>query len=415
MKRICTYLAVLGVIVLATQSRLMGENWPGWRGPRGDGTSLETGIPTKWSGTDNIVWKTPIPGSGHSSPIVWGDRIFLTTAVVETKDRVLLSLDRETGKILWQKAVISAPLEQKQPENSYASSTPVTDGEKVYVTFLDEKDVVVAAYDFAGQQKWICRPGHFDSIWGFCHSPVLLDDKVLIACCGINSGVIAALSRRDGKIVWRVEPKDRVQSFSAPLVGKMAGRFQMIVPGNSAISSYDPQNGKELWTTDGPSKEFIPTPVFNAKAGLVLGASSWPDRFLVAIKPDGQGNVTASKVVWKTKVGAPYVPSPIAVGDYFLSSSFDGKKSLCCLEAATGKLLWKQEGVRLHHASPVAANGLVYFLNDDGVAHVLKAGPSLELVAKNELGERTYASPAISGGQIFLRGFSNLYCIGAKK
>ena len=227
--------------------------------------------------------------------------------------------------------------------------------------------------------------------------------------------MIAALSRNDGRKIWGVEPKNPVQSFSVPLIGEMAGRVQMIVPGNDAISSYDPKDGKELWTTDGPSKEFVVTPVFNAKAGLILAASSWPGRFLVAIKPDGSGNVTTSKVAWKMKDGAPYVPSPIAVGDYFLSSSFDGKKALCCLEAATGKLLWKHEDVGLHHASPVTTNGLVIFLNDDGVAHVVKAGPTFEMVARNELGEKTYASPAISGGHIFLRSFNNLFCIGSAK
>ena len=174
MKTVTTHLAVLAVLGFTAQIPVSGENWTGWRGPRGDGTSLETVVPTKWSGSDNVAWKTPIPGSGHSSPIVWGDRIFLTTSIVATQDRVLLSLDRKTGKILWQKTVINAPLEAKHAENAYASSTAATDGEKVYVTFLDGKDVVVAAYDFAGEQKWLCRPGKFDSNWGFCHSPVLL-------------------------------------------------------------------------------------------------------------------------------------------------------------------------------------------------------------------------------------------------
>ena len=413
MRRICKYLPVLGMLFLMAQSRALAENWPGWRGPRGDGTSLETSAPTKWSGTENVVWKTPIPGNGHSSPIVWEDRIFLTTADVKTKDRLLVSLDRKTGRILWQKAVINAPLEAKQPENSYASSTPVTDGEKVYVTFLENSDVVVAAYDFAGEQRWIAKPGRFESPWGFCHSPVLRDDKVLIACCGRTSSFVAALGRADGKKVWCVESKNPVQSFSAPLVTEMAGRVQMIVPGNSVVTSYDPNDGKELWTTDGPSKEFVATPVYSAKAGLVLCASSWPNRILVAIKPDGQGNVTASKVAWKAKDGGPYVPSPISVGDYFLTSS--SSSAFYCYSSNTGDILWKQGNTGLHHASPVTANGLVYFLNDDGVTHVIKAGPNYELVAKNELGEKTYASPAISQGQIFLRSFSNLYCIGAAK
>ena len=204
--------------------------------------------------------RRPCQVIGHSSPIVWGDRIFLTTAIVETKDRVLLCLDRNSGKILWQETVINAPLEAKNPENSYASSTPVTDGESVYVAFLDGKEVVVAAYDFAGQRKWIARPGRFDSHWGFCHSPVLLDDKVLMACCGTKSGFIAALGRLDGKRVWCVEPKRFGQAFSSPLVREMAGRVQMIVPENSVVASYDPKDGAALWTTDGPSKEFVATP-----------------------------------------------------------------------------------------------------------------------------------------------------------
>ena len=411
MKRVCRCLTFLVVVVSIAQSPVVGEDWPGWRGPRGDGTSLETRVPTKWSGSDNVAWKTPVPGVGHSSPIIWGDRIFLTAALAETKDRVLLCFDRKNGKILWQKTVLNAQLETKNPENSYASSTPITDGENVYVAFLDGPEVVVAAYDFSGQRKWIARPGRFNSPWGFCHSPVLWDDKVLIACCGGKSGFIAALGRLDGKTVWRVEPKHVGQAFSAPLVREMAGRVQMIVPTNSMVASYDPKDGTVLWSTNGPSAEFVATPVFSEKAGLVLCASSWPARILVAIKPDGEGDVTKQKVAWQTKQGAPYVPSPIAVGDYFLTSSY--KRELYCYEAANGNIVWKQEDVGMHHASPVTAGGLVYFLNDDGVMNVVKAGPKFEVVAKNELGEKTFASPAISRGQIFLRSFSNLYCIGS--
>src|SRR5271157_2605744 len=230
MKQVSRYLTCLAVVISLTQSPVVGEEWSGWRGPRGDGTSLETNVPTKWSGSDNITWKTPLPGMGHSSPITWGDRIFLTTALAETKDRVLLCLDRKTGKIVWQQVVINAPLEAKQPQNSYASSTPATDGEKVYVVFLDGKEVAVAAYDFAGQRKWIARPGRFDSQWGFSHSPVLWNGKLLIACCGRTSGFIAALDRLDGKKIWRVDPQRLAQAFSSPLVRQMAGREQMIVP-----------------------------------------------------------------------------------------------------------------------------------------------------------------------------------------
>ena len=412
MKPACICLTVLAAFVLIAPSPSRAENWPGWRGPRGDGTSLETDVPTQWSGASNVAWKTPIPGSGHSSPIIWDDRIFLTTALAETQDRMLLSLDRKTGRILWQKTVLKAPLEAMNKENSLASSTPVTDGQEVFVTFLDGSNVVVAALDFTGRERWLVRPGDFKSQWGFAHSPVLFEDKVIVACQSKGENFIVALGRADGATRWKAALKNPSQSYSPPLIREMAGRVQMVVPGNSAVTSYDPKDGRELWAVDGPSTDFVASPAYNAKAGLVLCSSSWPSRVLLAIKPDGQGNVTASKVVWKTPEGAPYVPSPIAVGEYFLTSA--NSKSAYCYEAATGKILWKQE-MGLHHASPVTAGGLVYFLNDDGVMNVVTAGPKFELVARNELGEKTYASPAISRGQIFLRSFSNLYAIGPTK
>jgi outer membrane protein assembly factor BamB len=386
------------------------ENWPCWRGPRGDGTSLEPSPPTQWSATENIVWKTPIAGEGHSSPIIWENRLFLTTALKDTQDRVLLCYDRKTGALLWQKAVLRSALEAKNNENSYASATPTTDGEKVYVTFLDGVEVVVAAYDFSGKQLWLARPGRFKSQWGFSHTPVLFEDKVVVVCYSKSENFVVAVRRADGQTAWKTACENPTQSYSPPLIREMDGRFQMVVPGNKGVTSYDPRTGKVLWLVDGLADDSVITPVYHEKADLVLSCTSWPAKVLLAIKPDGQGNVTSSKVAWKSSEGAPYVPSPIAVGDWFFTSSFGGKAAHC-FEAATGKILWK-EPMGLHHASPVTANGLVYFLNDDGVMHVVKAGPTFELVARNELGEKTYASPALSGGQMFLRGFKNLYCIG---
>jgi outer membrane protein assembly factor BamB len=403
--------ALCGLLTL-TASLAWAENWPCWRGPRGDGTSLEKNIPTQWSGTQNIAWKIVVPGEGHSSPILWDNRLFLTTALRETQERLLLCFDRTTGAVLWQQAVVRAPLEAKNNENSYASATPVADGEKIYVTFLDRDEVVAAAYDFRGRQLWLSRPGRFKSQWGFSHTPVLFEDKVIVVCYSKGENFVVALSRSDGHTLWKTACENPTQSYSPPLLREMAGRVQMVVPGNKAVTSYDPRSGQVLWTVGGLADDAVITPVYHEKAKLVLSCTSWPSKVLLAIQPDGQGNVTDSKVAWKTSEGAPYVPSPIAVGDWFLTSSFGGKAAYC-YEAATGKILWK-EPMGLHHASPVTANGLVYFLNDDGVMHVVRAGATYELVARNELGEKTYASPALSGGQIFLRGFKNLYCIGPR-
>lgn len=399
-------------VLLAFAGPTQGENWPCWRGPRGDGTSLEKNAPVHWSGTSNIVWKVAVPGEGHSSPIVWGDRLFLTTAFKETQERVLLCYERKTGKLLWQRTVLRAPLEAKHPQNSYASSNPATDGERVYVTFLDQKKVVVAAHDFTGRQVWLVRAGGFYSQHGFSHTPVLFEDKVIVGCDSKAENFVVALGRADGRISWKV-PREKIsQSYSPPLIRELAGRIQMVLLGDCAVTSYDPRNGRKLWVIDGPSEDCVITPVYNEKAGLLLSCSSWPKRVLQAIRPDGTGNVTDTKVVWSSTMGAPYVPSPISVGDWFFTSGLDTKE-VFCFEAVTGRILWR-ERMGPAHASPVTLNGLVYFLNDDGVMLVFKAGPAFELVARNELGEKTYASPAVSEGQMFLRGFGNLYCVGGR-
>ncbi len=401
-------LAYLAFATLLAAS-LEAENWPCWRGPRGDGSSQDTKPPVHWNSTSNVLWKVAVPGEGHSSPIVWGDRLFLTTALKESQERVLLCFDRKTGSLLWQKTVITAPLEAKNPENSYASSTPATDGEEVYTTFLERSNVVVAAHDYAGKPVWVSTPGQFYSQWGFSHDPLLFEDKVIVDCDSKGENFIVALDRRDGRIRWKVQRENATQSYSKPLIKKMAGRVQLVVPGNKAVTSYDPRDGRQLWVVDGPSEDCVLTPVYNQRANLVLSGSSWPKRALLAIKPDGEGNVTQTKVAWTTTEGAPYVPSPAAVDDWFFTSGFATKEGYC-FEAVTGKVLW-HEKMGLHHASPVTANGLVFFLNDDGVMHVVKAAAEYELVARNELGEKTYASPALSGGQMFLRSFSHLYCI----
>ena len=408
--RMILRLALCGCLFACGLGISRGEDWPMWRGARGDGTSLERNVPTEWSATNNIVWKTPIPGEGHSSPIVWGDRLFLSTALKETEERCLLSLNRKTGEVLWQQTVLRSPLEAKNSENSYASSTPATDGRNIFVTFLDGQDVVAAACDFAGRRTWLSRPGQFYSQHGFSHTPVLYKDKVILVCYSKGENFIAALSRRDGHTLWKVEGTNATQSYSPPLLRKMARRMQMIVPGNQAVTSVDPVNGHTLWVLEGPSEDCVITPVYNERADLVLSCSSWPKRVLQAIKPDGEGNVTQTKIAWSSTEGAPYVPSPISIGDWFFTCGFE-KKDVYCFEAASGKILW-HEKMGSHHASPVSANGLVYFLNDDGVTHVIKAGPTFQLIASNDLGERTFASPAISRGQIFLRGSKNLYCIG---
>ena len=388
---------------------LVAENWPCWRGPRLDGTSREQHVPTQWNGASNVVWRTALPGIGHASPIVWEDRIFTVAALPDQHERVLLCLDRARGRILWQQKVLKSPLEDKHPLNSHASSTPATDGFLIYVAFLDQSEMVVAAYDFSGAQKWLVRPGPFASKHGFCSSPILYKDKVIVNGDHDGESYLVALSRIDGKTLWKTPRENHTRSYCVPLIRQLAGRTQMVLSGDKCVASYDPENGKLHWIIDGPTEQYVASLVYSERADLLFMTGGFPDHHLLAIKPDGLGNVTKTKIVWRTNKGVAYVPSPIVEGDYLLIVSDSGVAH--CFEAATGKLFW-QERLGEHHASIVSAAGLVYFLNDDGVMNVVRPGPEFQRVARNELGEKTFASPAISNGQIFLRGNKSLFCIG---
>ncbi|HEY9175755.1 MAG TPA: PQQ-binding-like beta-propeller repeat protein [Verrucomicrobiae bacterium] len=402
-------LALLPVALLANALQANAEFWPGWRGPRGDGSCLEQGVPTNWDAT-NAVWKTELPGIGHASPIVWGRRVFTVTSLPDSRERILLCLDRATGELLWRQTVAQGPLEKLHKENSHASGTPATDGERVYAAFRVGDEIVVAAHAGAtGQQLWLVRPGTHAGEWGFSNEPVLYQDKVILDSDSKGDSFLVALGRKDGKELWRVNRTRKGISYSAPLIREIAGRAQMIQCGDRCVTSFDPNTGERLWTVDGPSEEFVASPVYSERAGLVFVSSSWPKTIVLAIRPDGKGDVTQTHVAWRDTKGAPYVPSMIVVGDHLLSVNNMGVAF--CYEAATGNVLW-QEKLGRTHASPVLVDGLVYFINDDGQINVIRPGPRFERVAQYELGEHCYASPAISDGQVFLRGFKHLFCIG---
>ena len=406
--------------LLALTHGALAENWPGWRGPRGDGTSTEKSVPVKWSGTENVLWKTPLTG-GHASPIVWGDRLFTVESVADTEGRNLVCLDRSTGKVLWRQTVVTSPLEKKHRENSHASSTPATDGQLIYVAFLDVQDMVVAAYDFSGKQQWLARPGVFKSVHGFCTSPVLHGDKVIVNGDHDGESYLAGLDKATGKTLWKVPRPNKTRSYCAPLIRQLSGRTQMILAGDKSTASYDPDTGKVHWYLKGPTEQYVASLVYNEKADLLFLTAGFPQHHLLGLRHTGSGDLgdiyhqaefTHPQIAWHhTKATmVSYVPSPISEGDYFLVVGDNGHAN--CLLAKTGEPMW-QEKIGRTHASLVSANGLVYFLNDDGVAYVVKPGKTYELVAENKLGEPTYASPAISDGKLYLRGDQHLFCIGA--
>jgi outer membrane protein assembly factor BamB len=399
---------VILFLVISTLNFTRAQNWPCWRGPNGDGTSIETNLPVKWDSVKNVAWKTAVPGKGYSSPVIWKDRLFLTTALQETQEKMLLCYDCRNGKLMWQKTVLKSPFEGKHDNNSFASGTPATDGKLVYVSFLDNKDILVAAYDFSGNRVWVQKPGTFSSPHGYSCSPAIFEDKVIINGDSQGDSFVAALSKADGHVVWKVKHEKPAHSFSTPIFRNMAGKMQMIFCGNKEIASYNPADGSKNWFVSGPSEDFCSSPVYNEKAGLVLVSSAWPQRTLVAVRPDGKGDVTATHVAWQKREGAYYVPSPVCKDSYLLSTMTTGK--VHCIDAATGNILWI-ENLGMQYSSPVVANGLVYMPNDEGVITVIKPGPKFEYVSKNPIGEKMFASPAISSGKIYLRGFKHLFCI----
>lgn len=405
-------LSIIVVFVLLSRSAVApAENWPGFRGSNGDGTSQETNLPIKWDNQTNVLWKVEVPGTGYASPIVWGDRLFTVTAVSRTHEKILLCFDTNNGSLLWKVTVLATPFEDKHNDNSFASGTPATDGSNIYVSFLDGTNVVVAAYDFTGKLVWEKRPGTYQSPHGYSCSPVLYKDMVIINGDSQGEAFIAALSKKDGHTVWKVRLNKPANDFSTPIIRELAGRMQMIFPGNREIASYNPDTGARYWFVEGPSQEFVGSPVYNEKTSLVMSSSSWPQCILLAINPIGWGDVSNSQVRWRTSRGAFYVPSPISTGDYLISTSPDG--TVHCFDAATGKILWK-ERLGTQYASGVLAGGLVYMPNDEGIITVIKPGPTFETVAKNSMGEKMFTSPAISNGRIYLRGVNHLFCIGTK-
>ena len=386
------------------------EDWPGWRGPRGDGTSLQRGLPTTWDvpAGKNVAWKAEVPGRGHSSPIVFGDHIFLATAFEDRQERALCSFDRRTGKLFWQQTVLKAPLEGKHDLNSYASSTPATDGQSVYVAFVDGDQMAVAAYDFSGQQQWLVRPGSFSSKHGFCSCPVVFEETVLVNGDHDGDSYLVALNRRTGETVWKIPRDNHTRSYCTPIIREIDGRTQMILSGDQCVASYDPRTGRRHWVIDGPTEQFVASIVEGH--GLLFMTCGFPEHHILAIRPDGLGNVTDTHIAWRETKGASYVPSPLAVGDYFLVVSDGGVCS--CFEAMSGRRAWMQRLGTHYSGSPVTADGLAYFTSDDGVTQVFRPADKFELLAENQLGEQCFSSPAISGGQIIFRGEKHLIAVG---
>ena len=426
----------------SASAKSKGSNWPQWRGPDGQGVSTETGLPEEWSGTKNVKWKTPIAGRGHSSPIVWQKKIFLTTALdgeaipgrkpgVTHKmadgsefvhpDAVgadlkhtfkVVCLDRETGKIIWERVAYEGPVfDSRHKKASFASSTPATDGKYVFAFFGSEG---LYAYDYKGNLVWKQNLGKLGTASvGYGVSPILFENLVIMQCdeSGGNS-FIAAFDKKTGKEVWRVARKVDV-TWSTPVLVNAGTHTELVTSAAEAIIAYDPVTGKELWRHKGLESNAVPSAVVSND--LVIVTSGYPAKIALALKAGGTGDVTGTpKLVWSYKKGTAYVPSPILYGQYLYLMTDRGL--LTCLDAMTGEV--KYEGARvpkpiLFLASPVAYEGKILLTSEEGDTFMIKAGPKHELIRTNSLGEPVYASPAIADRKLFIRGEKNLYAIGS--
>jgi len=318
---------ICGLLVATGSAQpLAAENWPGWRGPRGNGTSLEKSIPVRWDAKTNIVWKIPTPHAGHASPIVWNNKLFLVGVDRQKQSRVLTAIDTRTGRTLWERTVLQAPLERIHRFNSRASSTPVTDGKLIYVSFLDRTKMFVAAYDISGRKVWQKQPGVFASKHGYCSSPILYKDKVIVNGDHDGNSYLIALDRRTGKTLWKIPRENKTRSYCTPIIRTIGGRTQMMLSGSKCVASYNPDNGSRYWILDGPTEQFVASLVMDR--GLVFVTGGFPDKHILTIDPTGSGNISGTRYIkWRHyRKGVSYVPSPIAVARKARSPAISSKR-----------------------------------------------------------------------------------------
>jgi len=419
-------LALLGPGFFTSGAR--AENWPAWRGPEGTGVCQEKNLPLHWSTNQNVRWRTPLPERGNSTPIVWGDRIFLTQAIEREGRRTLLCLDRASGKLLWQQGTLFPGKEPTHETNPQCSSSPVTDGERVIAWF---GSAGLFCFDFSGKELWHRDLGPQRHIWGNASSPILHGDLCILNFGPGERTFLVALRKQTGEEAWRVEEpggqsgekksaEDKpewVGSWSTPLVIKAGGHDELILSWPKRVVAFEPASGKELWTCRGINPLVYTSPIYDAKKEILVAMGGFNGAAL-AVKAGGAGDVTEARRLWlhpktKQRIGS----GVIHAGHVFILNDPGVAE---CYELETGGLVWAE---RLSGAgkdntswsSMVLSDGKIYVANHSGDTFVLKASPKFEIIASNPLGEHTDASLAVSEGEIFIRTYKNLWCIAEKR
>jgi outer membrane protein assembly factor BamB len=403
----CLLFCLYCLFVTATSVQSADSHWPRWRGPLENGHSTDSNMPVKWS-TDNVTWKTKLPGSGQSSPVIWGDRIFLTSALEKGKERIVLGLSRTTGKIEWQHTAWTGKPEPVHDMNGWASATCVTDGD-VVIAFFGRGGI--HAYSLDGKPMWSKNLGDFESPWGVASCPVMVDDLVIQNCDADVDAYMVALNKKTGEEVWRTKRRDH-RGWSTPILVTTVDRRELVLNGHEGVQAYDPKTGKELWFCKGFNGRGEPTVT---PAGDLLCVVNGLAGDFYSVRPGGNGDVTSTHMAWHTpRKGGRDCPSPIVVGNYIIICNMAGIAT--CYDATDGHIYWSDRLAGKHSASPIAANGLVYFISEDGVTRVIKPGPTLQVVSENSLpagdDEIFRSSFGIADGKVFIRSTSMLYCIG---
>ena len=439
--------AILSLCLLALSPTVNAQNWPSFRGPNASGVADGTNPPTTWEvdKPQNVLWKTPIPGLSHASPIVWGNKIFLITAVSSdakagfvAKDRgiglanddakhtwMIYALDKRNGRVLWSNtAYEGVPRAKRHVKATQANSTPVTDGRYVVALFGSEG---LACYDTNGKLLWkqdlgVLNPGLWDdktSSWGHSSSPIIYRDLVIVQADGHAQSFIAAFNLKDGKQAWRVE-RNEITSWSTPAIYQNKQRVELIANGGRYIRGYDPLTGKELWRfSDNETQVKMQAP--QIANDLIYITGGYPaGRAMYAFRPGAVGDISLKSgedknafLAWSSPKGSPYTPTPIIYGDLFYVLADNGV--LSAYVAKTAELVYQQRLPSSFSASPVAADGKLYLASEDGDVFVVKAGRQYELLSKNTMNQPLMASPALSDGMLILRGENAIWALGEKK
>lgn len=403
---------------------LRAENWPEFRGPDRQGHSAEKNLPLKWSQRENIRWKAAIPGDSWSTPIVWGDRMFLTTATDKGESCRVVSLDSGTGKVLWDREVFRQKPRKKETRNSYATPSPVTDGERVYAVYSDGS---FAAVNFDGSVVWTNRDHPFYSQHGLGASPILTGGLIIMTMDASSEGedkligwqkpwdksYVLALDAQTGKERWKtMRGVTRISHGTPTLWTGPDGRVQVVSEAGDVVQGFDRDTGEKLWTSTVEGEGKVPSTL--VADGKVFTAGGFRGRESIkAFRLGEKGNLQEKNLVWEQKKGNPKVPSMVHVKPYLFTVNDTGFAT--CLKADTGEVVWNERVSGGFSASPVHADGKLYLLDNNGDTTVIEAGPQFKVLAKNPLTEPTQASMAVAGGRLFIRTEKNLYCVASGK